>query len=341
MMFVFGFGITTDVEDIRYASLDLDQTPESRAYLEAFAGSRYFLERPPLYTADQMKRRLEANAMSLAIEVPPSFGRDLRRSGRPEIAALVDGANPSRAETIKQYVTGVHGTFLRDPSQAIGGSHSGYHSADIQMRYLYNPTFESIYAIVPSVPAILLVLIPAILMAVSVVREKELGSITNFYVTPTTRLEFLLGKQLPYIVIGMINYAMLVLMSIFVFGVPLKGSALTLTLCALLYVTVTTGIGLLISTFTSSQVAAVFITAIVTILPTTQFSGLLQPVSTLEGGARVMGALWPTTYFMHASVGAFTKGLSARLLAGDAIVLACFIPVLMALATLALRRQEE
>jgi len=341
MMFVFGFGITTDVEDIKYASLDLDQTPESRSYLEAFAGSRYFLQRPPLYTADQMKRRLEANDISLAIEIPPLFGRDLRRGGRPEVSALVDGANPLRAETIKQYVAGVHGTFLRDPAQDIGGTHSGPNSADIQVRYLYNPTFESIYAIVPSVPAIVLVLIPAILMAVSVVREKELGSITNFYVTPTTRLEFLLGKQLPYIVIGMINYVILMLMSIFVFGVPVKGSALTLTLCAFLYVTVTTGIGLLISTFTSSQVAAVFITAIVTILPTTQFSGLLQPVSTLEGGARRMGSLWPTTYYMHASVGAFTKGLPARLLAEDAIILACFIPVLMVLASLALRSQEE
>jgi ribosome-dependent ATPase len=341
MMFVFGFGITTDVEDIKYASLDLDQTPESRSYLEAFAGSRYFLQRPPLYTADQMKRRLEANDISLAIEIPPLFGRDLRRGGRPEVSALVDGANPLRAETIKQYVAGVHGTFLRDPAQDIGGTHSGTNSADIQVRYLYNPTFESIYAIVPSVPAIVLVLIPAILMAVSVVREKELGSITNFYVTPTTRLEFLLGKQLPYIVIGMINYVILMLMSIFVFGVPVKGSALTLTLCAFLYVTVTTGIGLLISTFTSSQVAAVFITAIVTILPTTQFSGLLQPVSTLEGGARRMGSLWPTTYYMHASVGAFTKGLPARLLAEDAIILACFIPVLMVLASLALRSQEE
>ncbi|MGZ3355506.1 MAG: ribosome-associated ATPase/putative transporter RbbA [Isosphaeraceae bacterium] len=341
MMFVFGFGITTDVEDIKYASLDLDQTPESRSYLEAFAGSRYFLQRPPLYTADQMKRRLEANDISLAIEIPPLFGRDVRRGGRPEVSALVDGANPLRAETIKQYVAGVHGTFLRDPAQDIGGTHSGTNSADIQVRYLYNPTFESIYAIVPSVPAIVLVLIPAILMAVSVVREKELGSITNFYVTPTTRLEFLLGKQLPYIVIGMINYVILMLMSIFVFGVPVKGSALTLTLCAFLYVTVTTGIGLLISTFTSSQVAAVFITAIVTILPTTQFSGLLQPVSTLEGGARRMGSLWPTTYYMHASVGAFTKGLPARLLAEDAIILACFIPVLMVLASLALRSQEE
>ncbi|MGB2610367.1 MAG: ribosome-associated ATPase/putative transporter RbbA [Isosphaeraceae bacterium] len=341
MMFVFGFGITTDVEDIKYASLDLDQTPESRSYLEAFAGSRYFLQRPPLYTADQMKRRLEANDISLAIEIPPLFGRDLRRGGRPEVSALVDGANPLRAETIKQYVAGVHGTFLRDPAQDIGGTHSGPNSADIQVRYLYNPTFESIYAIVPSVPAIVLVLIPAILMAVSVVREKELGSITNFYVTPTTRLEFLLGKQLPYIVIGMTNYVILMLMSIFVFGVPVKGSALTLTLCAFLYVTVTTGIGLLISTFTSSQVAAVFITAIVTILPTTQFSGLLQPVSTLEGGARRMGSLWPTTYYMHASVGTFTKGLPARLLAEDAIILACFIPVLMVLASLALRSQEE
>ena len=156
-MFVFGFGITTDVEDIRYASLDLDQTPESRSYLEAFAGSRYFLQRPPLYTADQMKRRLEANDISLAIEIPPLFGRDLRRGGRPEVSALVDGANPLRAETIKQYVAGVHGTFLRDPAQDIGGTHSGPNSADIQVRYLYNPTFESIYAIVPSVPAIVLV----------------------------------------------------------------------------------------------------------------------------------------------------------------------------------------
>ena len=126
-------------------------------------------------------------------------------------------------------------------------------------------------------------------MAVSVVREKELGSITNFYTTPSKRLDFLLGKQLPYVAIGMLNYLILVAMSIVVFGVPLKGSGLTLTLCALLYVIATTGFGLLISTFTSSQVAAVFITAILTILPTTQFSGMLQPVSTLDGAVRCGG----------------------------------------------------
>src|SRR5262249_16190387 len=163
----------------------------------------------------------------------------------------------------------------------------------IQSRFMYNPSFESVYAIVPSIPPILLIIIPAILMAVSVVREKELGSIINFYVTPTTRLEFILGNHLPHIAIGIVNYVLLMFMAIFMLRVALKGSGLTLTLCALLYVTATTGIGLLVSTFTPSQVAAVFVTAILTILPTTQFSGLLQPVSTLEGRAQLVGSLWP------------------------------------------------
>ncbi len=206
---------------------------------------------------------------------------------------------------------------------------------------MYNPTFESVYAMVPSVPPILLILIPAILMAIGVVREKELGSIINFYVTPTARLEYLLGKQIPYIAIGMLNYFILILMAVIVFGIPIKGSFLMLTLCTLLYVTTTTGIGLVISTFVSSQVAAVFITAIITLVPTIQFSGLMQPVSTLAGRAGLVGAIWPTTYYMHASKGAFTKGLGADLLMQDVIFLACCVPVLWAIATLALRKQER
>ena len=174
---------------------------------------------------------------------------------------------------------------------------------------MYNPTFESIYSIVPSVPALLLLLIPAILMTVSIVREKELGSMINFYVTPTGRLEYLLGKQLPYIAIGMINFFILTALALIVFGVPIKGSFLMLTLCTLLYVTATTGIGMVTSTFTSSQVAAVFVTAILTIVPTIQFSGLLQPVSTLKGGAGFIGSIWPASYYMHSSLGAYTKGL--------------------------------
>jgi ribosome-dependent ATPase len=342
LMLAFGFGITTDVENIRYASLDLDQTPASRDYLSEFEGSRAFLRQRPLYSQKEAEQRLRANDISLAIEVPTEFGRNLKRGAGPEVSTQVDGANPFRAETIKQYVDSVNSTFIdRQSTAASSGVRLRTSPSTIQTRYLYNPSFESIYAIVPSIPPILLILIPAILMAVSVVREKELGSIINFYVTPTTRLEFLVGKQLPYIAIGMLNFGILMFMAIVVFRVPLKGSWPTLALCTVLYVTVATGVGLLVSTFTPSQVAAVFVTAILTILPTTQFSGLLQPVSTLEGSARVVGSLWPTTYYMHASVGAFTKALGPRLLIGDALALAAFIPVLTTLTALALKGQES
>ena len=340
MMLAFGFGITTDVENIRFAYLDLDQSPESRAYLSAFEGSRYFIRHPPAQTPDELQLRLKSHEIEVALEVQPNFGRNVRKANVGEVIAWVDGAPTNRAESVRQNVIGVNNNFLTEQVRNSPISFPGQPRVEVQTRFAYNPAFESIYAIVPSVPAILLILIPAILMAVSIVREKELGSIINFYVTPTRRLEFLMGKQLPYIVIGMVNYAVLVLMAVVVFGVPLKGSGWMLTLCTLLYVTATTALGMLVAAFTSSQVAAVFITAILTILPTTQFSGLLQPVSTLDGGARVFGTLWPTSYYMHASVGAFTKGLGADGLVTDALALAAFIPILIGLGVAGLPRQE-
>jgi ribosome-dependent ATPase len=178
-------------------------------------------------------------------------------------------------------------------------------------------------------------------MAVSIVREKELGSIINFYVTPTGRLEYLLGKQAPYVVIGMINFFILAVLALMVFGVSIKGNFVLLTLCTLLYLLVTTGVGMVTASITKTQVAAVFITAILTIQPTIQFAGLLQPVSTLEGSARIIGSIWPTTYYMHASLGAYTKGLAAQLMFRDLVVLAVAFPVLLTMSTLALKKQDK
>jgi len=341
LMLVFGFGITTDVEHIRFAPFDLDQTPESRAYLEQFAGTpRYFTQTDPVVSADGALRRLQADDISLVIEMPPNFGRDLRKNLTPEVLAWVDGANTYRGETVAQYVQAVQLTMMQDPSNGLPTEPPKY-TAMFQDRYMYNPTFESVYVMVPSVPPMLLIFIPAILMAISVVREKELGSIINFYVTPTGRLEYLLGKQIPYVVIGFVNYFILTAMAIIVFGIPVKGDFLILTFATVLYLITTTGVGMVVSTFTSSQVAAVFVTAILTLVPTINFAGLLQPVSTLVGSAKFMGTIWPTSYYMHASRGVFTKGLGADLLMQDVIVLACYIPVLWLVSTLALRKQES
>jgi ribosome-dependent ATPase len=265
----------------------------------------------------------------------------VRKGLAPQVLARVDGAMTFRGETVAQYVEGVHQTMLSDSSTSLPPAGPRSALATIAERYMYNPTFESIYSIVPSVPALLLLLIPAILMTVSIVREKELGSMINFYVTPTGRLEYLLGKQLPYVAIGLINFFILVIITLIVFDVPVKGSFLMLTLCTLLYVTATTGIGMVTSTFTKSQVAAVFATAILTIVPTIQFSGLLQPVSTLEGNAKIFGSIWPASYYMHSSLGAYTKGLSPRLMMPDIVFLAGCIPILLGISFLGLRKQER
>ncbi|RKH52138.1 ABC transporter ATP-binding protein/permease [Corallococcus interemptor] len=342
LMLVFGFGITTDVENIRYAALDLDQTPESRAYLEQFSAAQpYFAPTQPARSADEALRRLQSDDVSVVMEIPPRFGLDFRRGSGPEVLAQVDGAMTFRGDTVEQYVQGVHNRMLRDPASGFQSARAQQDTANIEERYLYNPTFQSIYSIVPSVPALLLLLIPAILMTVSIVREKELGSIINFYVTPTGRLEYLLGKQLPYVAIGMANFFILTALSLVVFGVPIKGSFLTLVVCALFYVMATTGIGMVTSTFTGSQVAAVFVTAILTIVPTIQFSGLLQPVSTLQGGAKLVGSIWPATYYMHASLGAFTKGLGAGLILRDVAFMAVCVPLLLAISVVGLRKQEK
>jgi ribosome-dependent ATPase len=342
LMLVFGFGITTDVEHIRYASLDLDQSPESREYLAQFAGSpRYFSHTPPATSANEALRRLQSDDVSVVLEMPPRFGRDFRRGQGPEVLAQVDGAMTFRGDTVEQYVQGVHATALKDPATGLQTSKPQPNTADIEERFMYNPTFESVYSIVPSVPALLLLLIPAILMTVSIVREKELGSIINFYVTPTGKLEYLLGKQLPYAAIGMINFVVLTILALVVFRVDIKGSFLLLTLCTAVYVLATTGLGMVTSTFTGSQVAAVFVTAILTIIPTIQFSGLLQPVSTLKGSAAFVGSIWPATYYMHSSLGAYTKGLAGRFMMTDIAVLALMIPVLMGISLLGLKKQER
>jgi ribosome-dependent ATPase len=340
LMLVFGFGVSTDVNNLSFSVLDRDQTPESRAYLEELRGSTYFTEKAPLNNDAELDNRLKSGDISAAIEIPPSFGSDIK-SGRPVwVSALIDGAMPFRAETIRGYLQGMHQLYLTDPAvKTTVGSASP--PADIEVRFKYNQDFDSIYALVPSNMSMLLALFPAILMALAIVREKELGSITNLYVTPVTRLEFLIGKQLPYIAVALGNFTLMMLLALFVFKVPLKGSFPTLLLGVLIYVTTMTGYGMLISAFTRTQIAALFGTAILTVLPATQFAGMMTPVSSLALGAQIIGRGFPMTYFVPISVGTFTKGLGFSDLGVDLLALAAFVPVFTLISVLLLRKQER
>jgi len=339
LMIIFGFGINTDVERIPFAALDRDATPESRAYLEELRGSRYFQERPLITDYAALETRLASGELMVALEIPAGFGRHVRRGQPAEVGAWVDGAMPFRAETTRGYLQGLHERYLAD-IVAEAGRAAPQPPARIETRFRYNQDFKSINAMVPSTMALLLALIPAILMALAVVREKELGSITNLYVTPVTRLEFILGKQVPYVAIALLDFACLFLMAVFLFDVPLKGSFGALAAGTALYVTATTGYGLVISAFARTQIAALFGTAILTVLPATQFAGMLTPVSSLSGAAAAMGHLFPMTYFLPIAVGTFTKSLGFPELAVTMLHLALFVPALTLLSLLLLRKQE-
>ena len=341
LMIVFGYGISFDVENLNYAVLDLNRTPESREYLDNFSSSRYFSEETPINSHTELENRLRSGELRLAIEIPPGFGKDLKHGSSPEVGVWLDGAMPFRAETSRGYVEGVHQRYLEDLAEESPGMTHPVLPVNIEMRFRYNQDFKSVFAMVPGIIMLLLVFIPAVMTAVGVVREKELGSISNFYATPVTRLEFLLGKQAPYVLIALINFVTLVLLSLFLFEVPVKGSFPALALGALLYVTATTGFGMVVSTFVKTQITAIFATAIITMVPAINFSGLLTPVSSLSGTANVMGLAFPYGYFQTISAGIITKALTFGDLTTDYAALSVFVIAYTILGFLLMKTQES
>jgi ribosome-dependent ATPase len=333
LMVILAYGVTLDVENLTYAVLDRDQTTVSQNYALNIAGSRYFTEKRPILDYADLDRRMKNGELTLAIEIPPGFGRDVAAGHPVAIGAWIDGSMPMRADTVEGYVQAMHAQWL-------AGIADLQSPVDIALRYRYNPNVKSVVAMVPAIIPLLLMLIPAMLTALSVVREKELGSIVNLYVTPTTRLEFLIGKQIPYVALALMNFLLQVLLAVAWFGVPLKGSFLALLTGAFLYVLSATAMGLFMSSFMKSQVAAVFGTAIVTLIPAIEYSGFINPVSSLQGFEAVIGYVYPTTHFLTMARGIFAKALTFTDLPVDFLALALAAPVLLGACAMLLRKQE-
>ena len=341
LMIAFGYGITFDVENISYAVLDRDQSPESRRYLENFAGSRYFEQAAPLQDYRDLDKRLRQATLTFAIEIPPEFGKEIKRGRVPEVGIWLDGTVPFRAETAQGYILGVNQFYLEQLSQRQLDYRPAAAPVTIETRFRYNQDFKSVYSIVPGTIMMLLIWIPAMMTAAGVVREKEMGSITNLYATPVSGLEFLLGKQFPYIIIALVNFATLVLLAVLLFQVPIKGSVTALMVGGLLYVIATTGLGLLMSSFMKTQIAAIFGTAIATTVPAISFSGFFAPVASLTPGAQVFSNIFPSASFQLIGLGTFTKSLGFEVLMSSFLAISLMIVIYLALGLTLLKTQEK
>jgi ribosome-dependent ATPase len=340
LMIVFGYGISLDVDHLAFSIFDLDGTQASRAYADSFRGSEYFDEKAPITSYAELDRRLRNGELRVALEIPAGFERDLEQRRAPTVSAYVDAAVPFRAETARSYVEAVNGQYETALRKSLGQAPAAT-PVKIEARALYNQAFLSVYAMVPGDIMLLLMLIPSMLTALSVVREKELGSIANFYAAPATKAEFLLGKQLPYVAVSLVQFATLIALAVLLFQVPIKGSLPTLLGGGLLYVLASTGFGLLLSVFATTQTAAIFAAAIIAILPAVQFSGMFVPVSSLTGGASIAARIFPSTYFQAVSVGTFTKALGMAAEWRNVAALAAIAVIYFGLSVLLLTKQEK
>ncbi len=335
------WGISFDVRNLKFAVYDRDQTAASRELVEYFDGSRYFLQQPPIQSEAEIDTVLKSSGAILVIDIPSGFGRDLARGLKPEVGFYVDGSMPFNATNIRGYIGSLITAYTKDRIAESGLPVSLKAPAGIEPRFMYNQDFDSINAIAPGVMMLVLMMIPAMMSAVGVVREREIGSIANFYASPAAVAQYLIGKQLPYIAVGMVNFAAMMLMIIYLFGVPLKGSFAGLAVGTLLMVSASTALGLLISCFVRSQLAAIFATAIITMIPAQTYSGFLYPLSTIEGGALIIGKTFPSSWYYTVSVGSFTKGLHTADLLHEYAAIAAFAATSLILACLLLKKQER
>ena len=335
------WGISFDVRNLKFAVYDRDQTAASRELVEYFDGSRYFLQQPPIQSEAEIDTVLKSSGAILVIDIPSGFGRDLARGLKPEVGFYVDGSMPFNATNIRGYIGSLITAYTKDRIAESGLPVSLKAPSGIEPRFMYNQDFDSINAIAPGVMMLVLMMIPAMMSAVGVVREREIGSIANFYASPAAVAQYLIGKQLPYIAVGMVNFAAMMLMIIYLFGVPLKGSFAGLAIGTLLMVSASTALGLLISCFVRSQLAAIFATAIITMIPAQTYSGFIYPLSTMEGGALIIGKTFPSSWYYTVSVGSFTKGLHTADLLHEYAAIAAFAATSLILACVLLKKQEK
>lgn len=339
MLIAMASSISFDINPLKFTVLDHDNSSESRKLVEYFSGSHYFIRQPSIYNVNEINEVLQSAQVKMVIEIPAGFGREVLNGQKPEVGFFIDGAFPSMAENLKGSTTGVIAQYARDYLRAQGISVAG--NSILETRFVYNQDFRSVFAMTPGIIMLAMMMVPSMMTALGVVREKEIGSIMNLYGSPATPLQFLLGKQLPYIMLSFFSYLLLVWIAIVLFDVPIKGSAWAMFLGAVFVICASTGFGLLVSSFVSSQVAALFATAILIMVPTMNFSGMMYPTATLSPNVYFIAHIFPGAWFQIISLGGFTKGLGfADFLPNYAALLIIYSVYLM-LAARFLKKQEK
>lgn len=341
LMLVFGLGLNLDVENIPLAIVDHDHSPQSRDYAYRMIDSRYFDFKGYLHDEHQIPKLIGRGDVRAVVVIPPKFGQNLAAGRSVSVQTLLDGQFPLRANIARGYIGAINANYSQELiasylSRAAGLSpdqaRQQMGNLRLEMRMLYNQSGKSIWSMAPKLIMMVLMMTPPLLTAVSVVREKERGSILNIYASTVSRAEFLLGKLMPYAGISMVNGVFLWGIAVFYFGAPFKGSFGFYLLATFIYSFTTTGIGLVVSSFVKTQIAAVVITMVVTLVPAILFSGMLFPLSSMGPEAQVIAHLAPAMHYGQIIDGAFMKGIGLDRLWSSVVALLIYAMALFLVA---------
>jgi ABC-2 type transport system permease protein len=348
LLVVFGYGMTQDVEHVGLAVIDEDHSAASREYAQRFVASGHFLQVPAPRPA-QIEPVLSDGSTRAVLWIAPGFERTLVGGGTVDVQALIDGAFTAPARTVGGYLEGINAQInveLRAAAamrRAAPGPTPAFAAQPIRLqpRFLYNPELRSIVVIAPSLIMLVLILVPPLLIAVSIVREKETGAIYNIASSTVTRLEFLLGKLLPVVAISMIDAVGLWLTVSYYFGVAFRGSWPQLAFATLLYVLATAGIGLVVSAAVRTQQAAIIITTMTAVIVSTQFAGLFVPLDSAEASNQVIALLFPAGYYLPLVRGMYLKGAGLEVYVPELLALAAYALVMLWIAHALFRKRTR
>jgi ABC-2 type transport system permease protein len=343
-MVLLGYAANTDVRNVPTAVLDQDNSQASRALLDAYRATGYFSLSYSAYSEADITRLIQGGQARVGFEIPPNYGSDLAAGRSVQVAVLIDGSDPTIAQTALSTATLVgqsYGTSLRFQQLANRGpAVAAALPLEVRSRVLYNPDLQSSYNMIPALIAMILMMTTTTLTSAAIVKERERGTIEQLIVTPIRSWELVIAKITPYVFVSMANVIVILVVGTFWFGVPIRGSLLLLLTLSGLYLLPNLGLGLLISTFAKSQQQAQFMVMPI-MLPSMMLSGFFYPVAALPAVLQFVSSLLPVTYFMFIVRSVVVKGAGLELLIPQTIALSIFAVVLIVIASLRFRKSLD
>jgi ABC-2 type transport system permease protein len=325
---IFGFALTNEVKNARFAVLDNAKDLASGQLTAQLDASRYFDFDKALYSYRDMEKAFQRGDVKLVVVFPPSFGSDLQHFNKAQVQLIADAADPNTATTLTNYASAI----IQDYQKRLTQNAALPYTINIQQRMLYNPQLKGAYSFVPGVMAMVLMLVCTLMTAITIVREKETGTMEVMLVSPVRPLKIILAKAVPYLLLSVINIISILLLSVYVLDVPIKGNLFLLMSEGILFIITCLAFGMLISNATASQQTAMFIALVGMFLPTVMLSGFMFPIENMPLPLQIISNIVPAKWFYTIVKSVMIKGLGLSFIWKETLVLAGMTLLLLALS---------